>query len=78
MNAYGIRREVDNLQAELDMCKAALAHLIDARKDLDPDPEFDAIFAQQRAEVEYKIASIEKQINLLNFQIDMLEFNNTL
>ena len=68
-----LRHEHNALKSALDEGKSALALLNESRKELDADPEFDAIFALREAEVNYYIAEAEKKLKVLDYEIALLE-----
>lgn len=68
-----LRHEYNTLKVALDEGKLALALLNEARKGLDEDPEFDAIFVLKEAEVNYYITEAEGKLELLKKEIDRLE-----
>lgn len=68
-----LRYEYNTLKIALDICKQVLGELNDERKELDADPEFDAIFVLKEAECNYFIAEAEKNLELLKNEIDRLE-----
>ena len=67
-----LRQRRNALQGALDAGKSSLAQLNESRKELDVDPEFDAIFALREAEVNYYIAEAEKKLEILNYKIKLL------
>lgn len=68
-----LRQEYNELRDALDAGKLALAQLNEARKELDADPEFDAIFALKEAEANYYIAEAEAKLETLKNEIERLE-----
>lgn len=68
-----LRQEHNALRDALDAGKSALDQLNESRKELDVNPEFDAIFALREAEVNYYIAEAEKKLEILNYKIILLE-----
>lgn len=68
-----LRHEYNTLKAALDEGKLALYLLNEARKGLDEDPEFNAIFVLKEAECNYYITEAEERLELLKKEIDRLE-----
>lgn len=71
-----LRQEVKTIQTAVDQAKADLSRLREARKELEPNPEFDATFALMNAEADYYVDTVERKIKLLEFKIETLETQN--
>ena len=68
-----LRAELDDMQATHDICMLVLSHIEEEHKELTPDPEFDAIFALKRAEIDYLSSEVEAKIERCKNEIKRLE-----
>lgn len=71
-----LRMDLNIIRTTLFAIKEILSILNEERKELDPDPEFDADFALKNAEADYLITELEKKIEILEDQIEELESQN--
>lgn len=63
----------DLLKKDFDDAKEALDNLIEQRRTLTPDAEYDTLFDQKKAEADYHINNIQMKLDILDFKIEIME-----